>query len=614
MPQYFYLDFETRSKLELRKVGADVYSRHPSTKVTSTSYAFDDDPVIHIPGPPDPCLFFGCIWVAHNHEFEQAIIRNTLGYEKPIEWEDTMALAAAMSLPLSLEKLAAFFGYEKDMAGHRVMLKLSKPRRPSKENKDEFWERETKPEDFDILDDYNQKDCGVMRQIHKRLLKLSQTEKSIFNLTRKINEHGIAVDVASVLRAAELVRAETKRISAEFESIAGCNPRNPTAVARLLGLPDSRKLTIERELSKTRDPLRRHLLEMRQLLGRSSVAKLEGLLLRTGPGKKLRGSLVYGGAQRTLRWASRGVQLQNIPRGYGASTDSLFSLLEMQNLDVYDEPLRVIPGMLRGFFGGPFLVGDFAQIEARVTAWLAGQSDLLDAFANNKDPYRKMAAQIYGKPEKAITKDERFVGKTIVLGCGYQMGPDRLQSTLTGYKVDVDWDFCMRCIRIYRATNPRIKNFWWDIQRCWERALDGHPNKHPSGITFCRAVHFGVRYMVVGLPSGRKLYYAKPERDLSGELRYFGQNIYTRQWEQVKTYGGKMVENIVQATARDILARAMLRLDSAGFDVVLTVHDEVVAEDDGRLKTFESIMKHPPDWAPGLPVEVEVFSCARYRK
>ena len=419
---YFFLDFETRSKADLRKVGAWNYAADPSTKVISIASAVDDSVIYHSKSWTNRWPT-GITYVAHNIEFEQAILRNKFNQE-PEAWADTMAMAAQLSLPLSLEKLAEFFGLKKDMEGHRVMLKLSRPRISGK-----FWEREDKPEDFELLDDYNRGDVEVTRACFYKMLPLTQREQKVWQLTREMNERGIQVDVPAVRRARELVLEESTTLRCEFQAMVGCAPQASVKVVQWAYLPNVTAQTVEAALKRPLEANKRRALELRQLLSKSSLAKLDQLLLRTSSDDRLRGSLVYAGAQRTGRWASRGVQLQNLPRGMGewseVAVDAMVAGWKAESW------LKLVPQLLRSFLRGPFIVGDFSQIEARILAWLAKEPKLLKDFTTGADPYRRMAASIYNTPKEKVTKDQRFIGKQTVLGCGYQMGPSKFVATLS---------------------------------------------------------------------------------------------------------------------------------------------------------------------------------------
>jgi len=274
-----------------------------------------------------------------------------------------------------------------------------------------------------------------------------------------------------------------------------------------------------------------------------------------------------------------------------------------------------MPDLLRSFIQGPFIVGDFAQIEARVLAWLANETKLLDEFRSKADIYKAMAASIYNTPIAKVTSEQRRIGKNTVLGCGYQMGASRFVGQLEQQGVrDFPIEMAARAVDAYRTRYPAIPRFWWHINSQALEAMYGHPNRW-----FETCSVRGTRYLRCRLPSGRFLYYPKPQLGTDPKygterVEYYGQNTYTRQWGHVGTYGGKLAENIVQGTARDLLGEAMLRMRASQFVLPLTVHDEILAEDDGRVREFEELMRTPPEWARELPIEVEVFQCNRYRK
>lgn len=336
--------------------------------------------------------------------------------------------------------------------------------------------------------------------------------------------------------------------------------------------------------------------------------------------------LVYAGAERTGRWSGAGVQPQNFPRGMGAKTDEAFVALQAGGLEmIYDHPVEAITDMLRGFFTGPLLVGDYSQIEARTLAWLAGQQDLLDVFAAKQDPYAFMASRLYGRP---ITKDStddslppgitpRFMGKQVVLGCGYGMGAEKFQTMLSDvYDVDIEAATAMKTINIYRRANQSIVKWWGKLEEAAQEALRKPGTVTTAGrVTMETATIGGFLYLLVHLPSGRNLHYFEPELSGDSNIKYWGRNPYAGgKWDRISGYGGKFAENITQALSRDLMADAMLRLEDAGFRLLLTVHDEIVSEVTGLLSTFKDVMLSTPSWAAGLPVDAEVFQCARYRK
>lgn len=631
----FFVDFETRSTVDLKRVGLHCYAHHPSTEVVCTGWAVGDEQVQVVNGLPEAVELAvrdpDTIIVAHNAAFEREIIAAKLRLLLP--WSrviDTAALAARMSLPRKLESVAQALKLDeqKDMSGHRTMLKLARPK--GGWDDDEFWEEEDRPADFESLRAYCWQDVNVMREVFRRLLPLEEQEARIYALTGKMNDAGVGVDLASIPRALEVLKARTADGEAEFKRLTGGHGvKSYTRVAQALGLPNVKKVTVRNALRDPGlDPRVRRALEIFKRLARSSPAKLSALWNRTSKDGRVRGSLIYSGAERTQRWSSGGVQLHNLPKGLGKKTETAFDALFITGLFelLYDDPVGTVAEMLRGFFVGPFLVGDFAQIEARTLNWFAGQLDMLELFANGGDTYIHMASKIAGRPVKKGDTDPRFppgvdwrfIGKQTVLGCGYGMGWEKFQRALDEvFDVQIDAEFAMRVINTYRAASPRVVAWWNRLQKAFEFAV--HQNK--DYIQVDRRVGMGnvtvggLRYAYISLPSGRRLYYAEPEMTADG-VRYWGRNIYAGgRWDRVHTYGGKLAENIVQATARDVMAEAMLRLDAVGYKLLLTVHDEIICEDDGHLLSdFKRYMMELPPWASGLPVDVEVFQTRRYRK
>ncbi len=638
MENKLYIDLETRSKTSPRKVGAYRYAEDPSTGVHCVAWAIDSHPVrlwktgddlVGSAESEEASRWFSLVedprftLVAHNVEFEKNILLHKFGIDIPItRWSDTAARAARMSLPRSLEDVGAALGLDeqKDVEGHRVMMKLARTRRISKDLRDEFWSSATKPEDFERLYEYCKQDVEVMRVIDRLLPDLSEEERSIWMLTVRMNELGVKVDLDSIPAAQEEAKAATKLLVDEFTSLVGVGPNSPRA-AGLLKMTSMDKAAV-REALKTATGSRKRALELRKLVARSSVKKLHAFEARTMKDGRIRGSLMYAGAERTLRWAGGGVQPQNFPRGMGKATEEAFDALGLGLFtESYDDVLKALADMLRGFFVGPFLVGDFAQIEARVLAWLAGQEDLVETFRTGGDPYCEMASKIYRRPITKKDKDERFIGKTVVLGAGYGLGALKFQTQLdTQYDVQIELDFAETSIRAFRSKYAEIPKLWRKLERGFAYAVGQGSKRVRVGPVLMGTLEVnGIPFAFIELPSGRKMFYAQPSLKEDGRVHYLGRNLYAGgRWEQVSTYGGKLTENIVQAISRDLLAQAMLRLDAAGFKLALTIHDEVVAQDHGggllNLDTFEKVLLQCPPWAEGLPLGVESFRCNRYHK
>ena len=461
-----------------------------------------------------------------------------------------------------------------------------------------------------------------------------------------------------------------------------------------VSLPDLSKESVDAALRRDDlSSLAREVLEIRQTAAKASTAKLTAMLERCDQDGRVRGNLVYHGAA-TGRWSGSGIQIQNFPRGTLApwEIEVVHEILPSGNDDLIDlllgPPIDCISSSLRSMIiadpGKRLLVCDFASIEARVLAWLAGQDDLVALFAVNGDVYKSMAAKIYDDEESEVTKPQRQLGKTAILGCGYGMGYKAFQAAceiMAG--ITIDKVFARKVIKAYREANARIKDFWSDLNSACVQAIETG-NKHRVGMLEISA---DSEWMKIKLPSGRYLHYREPElvdviapwsegyegviygdeslseklegieielgerfvnrwegcivpkgsmlalvkligRDAAKELRkrepqyikqiqYLGVNSVSRKWEKVRTYGGKLVENVTQAVARDFLAEAMVRVENAGYPIVASVHDEIIAEREagaGSLEEFEQLMRVVPKWGNGCPIEVEGFESVRYRK
>lgn len=574
---YLYLDIETRSELDLTKVGTAAYGEHPSTEVLCIAWAVDDGPVNVAKGEkPD-----GALALYQTAEFEQAvsdpgltIVAHNVAFERDVlklhgcNWLDTAALAARMGLPRKLEELSKFFwpddpAFQKDMEGNRIMLQICKERRPSAKNPNRWWTPEHAPEKFAKLYAYCMRDVEVMREIHRRLLPLEPFEHRVWALTEKMNARGVKIDVASIAPAQAHLAKHSAPLEREFVSLVGCSHRSPLK-AKALGLENAEKDTVRKALKDESLPAdKRRALELLQTLNKSSLAKLEAMKLRMTSDGRLHGAFAYCGAERTGRWSSMGVQFQNLVQGFGEMTDLAFEALhagvvsEMFLGDPQPHPkppldeLGIISMMMRGFLVGPFLVGDFAQIEARTLAWLAGQQDLIAAFRDKADPYCMMASRVYGRTVTKKDKAERFMGKQVVLGAGYGLGFRGFQALLDKtYDVQIEEAFAKKVISVYRAANKAIVAFWDKLERGFRFVVQNRSKRvqvqSGTGVPLYMGTieHGGVPYAWIELPSGRKLYYARPEVKPNGELRYFGRDIKQGgKWQRVGTYGGKLAEN-----------------------------------------------------------------------
>lgn len=652
--QTLSIDYETRSTVDLTRAGAHVYAAHETTDILCMAYAFgDEEPSVWVPGdtPPERILdhvLNGGPIRAWNFAFEKAIWRSILAPRylfpeiDPEQGYCTAAEAAAMALPRKLEQAAQALGLptQKDMAGHRLMMQMARPR-STKGGIVTWWDD---PDKLARLIEYCRQDVRVEREIAKRVRPLSDHERQIYLLDQRINDRGVRIDVPLAKAAQALVEEGMRRANAEMDEITGGSVSAVTKVADLtrwlqaeggVDADNVRKDTLRDLLGGDElDPVTRRVVELRAESAKSSTSKIKAMLKVAAVDDRARGLLLYHGAG-TGRWAGRLIQPQNFPRGEIKGVEQFIPTVlagDYDGLAEHHPPLLVVSSLLRGMLraseGHRLMAGDYGQIEARVLAWIAEQNDLVAAFAAGAKIYEEMAALIYGLPAGDIGResDERQIGKTTILGAGFGMGHVTFQAqTKKQTGIDLDDETAQRAIEAYRARYARIPKFWRAIYRAAEQAV-----KRPGTVTSVGR-RGAIRYVVRGqflwciLPSGRPLAYAKPEirpwKTSWGEVRptvtFVGVDGYTKKWRRQGTYGGHLTENVVQAMARDLMASAMLRLEQKGYPVVLTVHDELVAdvpEGFGSIAQYKKLMAMRPRWAEGLPVAVDGWEGERYKK
>lgn len=654
-----HLDFETYSQDDLPAVGLDNYASHPSTGVHCLGFAFDDDEV-------NLCADIGSAHsdftelmqhvlmgrqvVAHNAAFELAIWNKICvpryGWPelRPEQMRCTMAQCYAMGLPASLEKAAPALGIEqtKDMAGSRVMLQLARPRTDG-----EMWGYHHSPDKFEALYDYCRRDVEVERELDKRLLGLSENERQIWLMDQRINNRGVHVDLWSINQAIALVNAEKQRLDAQMLDVTdGAIGRCTEASALVKWIRDQgvsidgiTKADVLDALNGRDLPVHvKEALQLRREAAKSSTAKLLAMRDRANKvDRRVRGCFQYHGAT-TGRWAHRGIQPGNLPRPRAGMKqqhieDIIANLQDRDYIDmsygpVMDAMADTVRGMITAALGHHLIAVDFSAVEARVLAWLAGEEKVLDIFRTHGKIYEHAAAGIYNKPIEAVTKDERQIGKVAVLALGFGGGVGAFQSMARVYGVTVDDERANDIKTKWRQAHPNIVKYWRDLERAAIDAVDLDHGAECSAGPEGREVKFRKdgSFLWCKLPSGRVLCYPYPViRDVDtpwGEPRsalYYHAVDIGNKWGEISTYGGSLAENVTQAVARDLLAEAMLRLEKAGYDVVMHVHDEIVVEvlndePEETLKTIEQIVATPPAWADGLPLAAEGWRGFRYRK
>lgn len=689
-----HIDFETRSAADLKKTGLYVYAEDPTTDVWCACWCIGDGPVhTWAAGQPFPRILgdyiaAGAVIYAHNAGFEHAIWTHVLstrhGWPK-VSFEQfrcTAAMAAAMALPRDLAGAAIAMGLpeQKDMAGKRLMMQLARPRsKPGEPLR--FWTPEEVPEKFKRLYDYCVQDVEVERALTKKLRPLSDFEHAIWQLDHTINTRGVRVDLSSVRRADRIVKLSLEQLDQEIATRTRNAVTKASQATRLVewlreqGVDAASvdKQAVKDALAADLPPNVRRVLEIRREAAKSSTAKLEAMKLRTSADGRSRETLMYHGAS-TGRWSGKGIQLQNLPRPSLKQRDieAVFEALPAGDpawLELWGQPLSVVSDCLRGMItaepGHELVMADFANIEGRVLAWLAGEEWKLDAFraydrGEGADLYKVAASGMLGRPIEAIDDKQRQIGKVSELALGYQGGHGAFISMAKNYSVtpaDIapsvkaafpedtwsaaearfeennrfdlpvdEWTALRIVVDSWRAAHPKVVAMWQDLDDVAATAVM-RPGKRFDADSTAGKVSFACAGNILWcrLPSGRLLAYVDPKiKDVEapwGAVRqavtFMSVNSVTRRWERTKGYGGYWAENVTQAVARDIMAEAMLRIEGRGWPVVLTVHDEVIAEVPKGSVTgheFGEVMRQLPAWAGALPVAAEGLVSWRYRK
>lgn len=655
-PSILHIDFETRSAADLRKVGIYKYFDDPSTDVWCACWAVGDEAVqtwypsqgtpidigAFIEDSPDTLIY------AHNAGFEfQAfkMLQRRYGWPVPRieQMRCTAAMAAAMALPRDLGGAANATGLPitKDDVGRRLMLQMMKPRSTTN-GVHTWWDT---PEKIERLAQYCATDVEVERLLEKRLRPLSDFEQKLWQLDNTINGRGVQVDLKSVGHARHLVGKATDELNAEVARLTNGHVQAITQAAAMRDWLNQQgvdtdsvdKASVKALLALDLPVDARRVLQIRQDAAKSSTAKLVSFQERASADGRARENLMFLGAG-TGRWSARGIQLQNLPRPDMSSEgiELAFRLLAKRDHKLFDMlfggTLSTVSNCLRGMIvaasGNTLLSADFSNIEGRVLAWLAGEEWKLQAFRDydngvGPDLYKLGASRILRKAITDITKDERQAyGKVPELALGYQGGVGAFQTMAVTYGVQVT-DTEAEAIRdLWRENHPRTKQYWYDLEDAAMYAV-----RNPGKGWRVGKVAYACRSNILWcqLPSKRLLAYVDPKiQDVEtpwGETKeavtYMGVDSVTRKWSRHKAYGGLFAENVTQAVARDIMAEAMVRVEQAGFPIVLTVHDEIiceVAKARADKAEFERLMVELPSWAAGLPVSAEGDVTERYRK
>ena len=649
-----FVDIETFSSVDISKAGAFKYVESDDFEIILIAYAWDDGPVYHIDlarmdlpvgvivdqkyeimdiqdALQDPDV----VKVAHNSAFERAAFSKWLRKDMPPEqWEDTMILAAYNGLPMSLDNAGAALQLkdQKIKEGTTLISYFCKPCRPTISNKGRTRNQPGHaPDKWERFVEYCRRDVEVTQAIYYRLNSYPVTdfEREVWTLDARINERGVLVDMDLAQAAIDVDEAFKAEHLEEMHQLTGLD--NPNSVSQLkewledagMSCDSLNKATVADLKKSATDPTTRRVLELRSLLGKTSTKKYEAMVNAAGSDHRVRGITQYYGAGRTGRWAGRLVQLQNLPQNHLDDIGIVREIVRARDLEtlelLYDSVPDVLSQLIRTAFvakpGHTFLVSDYAAIEARVIAYLAGEKWRMDVFAEGGDIYCSSASQMFKVPvvKHGVNGHLRQKGKVAELACGYGGGVSALKA-FGADKMGLTEPEMQDIVTQWRAASPTIPKLWRDVENAAKRALQN------PGRTF--TIPCGVKYykdadaLRCRLPSGRVLTYWGARLDNDGKICFMGQNQTTRKWEKTDTWGGKLVENIVQAVARDCLAVAMVKLDAAGYQIVFHVHDEVVIEapDGSRWQDAADIMGEPIDWAPGLLLRGDGYETKFYMK
>jgi DNA polymerase len=642
------IDIETYSPVELSETGVYPYAEHPDFEILLFGYAVNDRPVRVVDlkrGERLPAELYAALTdkdvlkTAWNAQFECVCIAQAFGLQLPPEqWECTMTRAAMLGLPLSLAQASQVLhpGEEKMREGRALLRYFCMPCKPTKVNGQRT--RNLPEHDltkWEMFKRYCGQDVATERAIREKLsfFDIPEKEKKLYALDRQINDRGIHVDMDLVEQAIAIHEAHCAKLTKEATALTGLS--NPNSVAQLktwlrenaLETESLTKTALEELKSIAPSGAVRRMLELRQELGKTSVKKYMAMRKTLRRNARASGLMQYYGANRTGRWAGRLVQVQNLPQNHlpdlNAARETVKwgdpELLELMYGDVPDTLSQLIRTAFTAAPGHMLTVADFSAIEARVVSWFANERWRMEVFAGDGNIYEMSAARMFGVPVSSITKGSelRQKGKIAELACGYQGGVGALKS-MGADKMGLSEEEMAQVITKWRATNPAIVRLWTSLERSARTAIWEQTSTWVNRNVRLRGMR---NSLYITLPSGRDLVYLNVrtgENRFGGtSILYDGLNQTTRKWETLETYGGKLTENIVQAIARDCLAEAMLRLDAAGYKIVMHVHDEVVIEHDADTDCTAAvcdIMGAPLPWAPELVLRAEGYRTEYYRK
>lgn len=657
------IDLETYSDVNLKKAGLYRYVQSPAFEILLFAYSFDGAPtqvidmaqgekipleVIHALTDPQ------CLKHAYNAAFEWYCLSKYMGAQlPPAQWRDTMLHGLYAGYTAGLDATGRALGIPEDKqkltTGKALIRYFCVPCKPTKANGGRTRNYpHHDPEKWELFKTYNGQDVVAEMEIERRLsvFPVPDFVQKQWETDLLINARGVAVDMDFCEGALELGETIRAQLTDEAVQLSGLqNPNSVKQLARWLSaetgddITSLRKETIKELLGRDNSDHVQRMLEIRQELGKTSTKKYDAIEAAVCDDGRVRGLLQFYGANRTGRWAGRLVQVQNLPRTYTEPLEFARELVKGRKLDalrtVYGSPNDTLSQLIRTAFvaapGNVLIDADFSAIEARVISWLADEEWRLEVFRTHGKIYEASASQMFGVPLERIKKGNpeyslRQRGKVAELALGYQGGVPAMRQMDTGKLLaDLPDEEIKDIVDKWRNTNPKIRNLWYSFNDAAIRVIQNGGSLRVRCCTFARECDCirGTTCMTISLPSGRKLYYVEPA---VGENRWGGPSITymgvndKNKWGRIETYGGKLVENVVQAIARDCLAQAIEHLEAAGLPVVFHIHDEVVIDtaafdtNDAMLDKVVKIMSTPIPWAEGLPLGADGWVGAFFKK
>lgn len=641
------IDIETYSSEDLTKTGVYRYAEAPDFTILLFAYAFDDEEIQIVdlasgeelpPAILDSLTDKDVIKTAYNANFERTCIAAYLGLPMPPEqWRCSAVAASELGLPQTLAGVAEALGLaeQKDARGKALINYFSKPCKPTKINGGRTRNLpHHDPEKWAVFKEYCIQDVAVERAIKTKLKRfpLHPSEQHLWEIDQHILDCGVAADISLAKNAIQFDILNKEICGVKLWEITRLE--NVNSVAQLKQwieertgeeVPSLDKKSMKAMLATTEDAVLKDVLRLRAEMAKTSVKKYEAVERSVCSDGRVRGILQFYGANRTGRWAGRILQVQNLPQNHLKDLDIARDLVLAGDYEAF-KMLYPVPQTLSELIrtvlvpseGCRFIVSDFSAIEARVIAYLADEAWRLEVFENGGDIYCASASQMFQVPvvKHGVNGHLRQKGKIAELALGYGGSAGALIS-MGALEMGLMEEELPELVEMWRASNPAIVRFWRTVQDAAMDAIKGKPRRLPHGISFIKEA--GILF--IGLPSGRKIAYVKPqigENRFGGKsITYMGMDQTSKKWTRLETWGGKLVENIVQAFARDCLAENIVKLDAEGYRIVFHVHDEVIIDapkEFSSAKEVAALMEQPIDWAPGLPLNADAYECNYYMK